>query len=193
MEHCDAFIIGGSAGSLDVLLKVFPLLNSFLSFPIIIVLHRKRGTDNLLTTLLSSKTNLPLRELEEKEIIEPSTIYIAPSDYHLLIENNRSFSLDASEKINFSRPSIDVIFYSAAEVYKENLVCLLLSGSNNDGIEGLKKVKENGGKAIIQNPLSAAVPFMPAQAALNVNIDKVLEIEDIADYINQLSENERKY
>jgi two-component system, chemotaxis family, protein-glutamate methylesterase/glutaminase len=187
MKNCDALIIGGSAGSLDVLLKVFPALNSLLSFPVIIVLHRKPGTDNVLTSLLSSKTALPVKELEEKEKINPSTIYIAPSDYHLLIEHNKTFSLDASEKVNFSRPSIDVIFQSAAEVYRENLVCLLLSGSNNDGIEGLKKVKENGGIAIIQNPLSAAISYMPEQAALHVNIDEVLEIEDIADYINQLS------
>jgi two-component system, chemotaxis family, protein-glutamate methylesterase/glutaminase len=187
MKHCNAFIIGGSAGSLDVLLKVLPSLDLLLSFPIIIVLHRKPGTDNVLTGLLSSKTKLPVKEVEEKEKINPSTIYIAPSDYHLLIENNKTFSLDASEKVNFSRPSIDVIFQSAAEVYREDLVCLLLSGSNNDGIEGLKKVKENGGMAIIQNPLSAAVSYMPQQAALHVNIDEVLEIEDIAPYINQLS------
>jgi two-component system chemotaxis response regulator CheB len=150
-------------------------------------LHRKAGTDDLLTNLLSSKTKLPVKELEEKEKINRSIIYIAPSDYHLLIENNKTFSLDASEKVNFSRPSIDVIFQSAAEVYKENLVCLLLSGSNNDGIEGLHKVKENGGMAIIQNPLSAAVSYMPEQAALHVDVDDVLEIEDIADYINKLS------
>ena len=187
MKHCNAFIIGGSAGSLDVLLKVLPSLDLLLSFPIIIVLHRKPGTDNVLTGLLSSKTKLPVKEVEEKEKINRSTIYIAPSDYHLLIENNKTFSLDASEKVNFSRPSIDVIFQSAAEVYRENLVCLLLSGSNNDGIEGLKKVKENGGTAIIQNPLSAAVSYMPEQAALHVKIDEVLEIEDIAGYINQLS------
>lgn len=187
MKNCEAFIIGGSAGSLDVLLKVLPALHSLLSFPIIIVLHRKRGTDNVLTSLLSSKTELPVKEVEEKEKINRSTIYIAPSDYHLLIETNKTFSLDASEKINFSRPSIDVIFQSAAEVYLENLICLLLSGSNNDGIEGLKKVKENGGAALIQNPLSAAVAYMPEQAALHVNIDEVLEIEDIADYINELS------
>jgi two-component system, chemotaxis family, protein-glutamate methylesterase/glutaminase len=188
MKQCDAFIIAGSAGSLDVLFKVFPLLNSFLSFPIIIVLHRKAGADNVLTNLLSSKTKLLVKELEEKEEINQSRIYIAPSDYHLLIETNKTFSLDASEKINFSRPSIDVTFQSAAEVYKENLVCLLLSGSNNDGMEGLKKVKEHGGHAIIQNPSSAAVSYMPAQAALHVRIDKVLEVEEIADYINRLSE-----
>lgn len=187
MKNCDALIIGGSAGSLDVLLKVLPSLNFLLSFPVIIVLHRKPGTDNILTSLLSSKTKLPVKDLEEKEEINSSTIYIAPSDYHLLIENNKTFSLDHSEKVNYSRPSIDVIFHSAAEVYKENLVCLLLSGSNNDGIEGLKNVKANGGRAIIQNPLSAAVSYMPAQAALNVNVDAVLEIEEIADYINQLS------
>ncbi|HEY5464374.1 MAG TPA: chemotaxis protein CheB [Hanamia sp.] len=189
MKNCDAFIIGGSAGSLDVLLKVLPSINSAISFPIIIVLHRKPGADQLLTDLLSSKTKLLVKEIEEKEKINDASIYIAPSDYHLLIENNQTFSLDNSEKINYSRPSIDVTFQSAAEVYTDKLVCLLLSGSNDDGIEGLKKVKENGGKVIIQNPRSAVVSYMPAQAELKVNIDAILEIEEMADYINQLSES----
>ena len=100
----------------------------------VVVLQLKPASDDTLTSILSSKTKLPVKELKEKEVIMPSTIYIEPSDYHLLIENDKTFSLDASEKVNFSRPSIDVIFQSAAEVYKENLVCLLLSGSNNKAL-----------------------------------------------------------
>lgn len=186
MDSCEALIIGGSAGSLDVLLKVLPVIHASINFPIIIVLHRKAGMDHLLTDLLSAKTSLTVKEVEEKEKIVSATIYIAPGDYHILIEKDKSFSLDASEKVNFSRPSIDVIFQSAAEVYKEKLVCLLLSGSNQDGIEGLKFVKAFGGRALIQNPDSAAVSYMPAQAALNVQIDAILEAEEMADYINRL-------
>ncbi|MEO8853964.1 MAG: chemotaxis protein CheB [Ginsengibacter sp.] len=187
MKNCDALVIGGSAGSLDVLLKVLPEIDLSINFPIIIVLHRKPGTDSLLTDLLKSRTKLTVKEVEEKESINDSTIYIAPSDYHLLIEKNHTFSLDNSEKVNYSRPAIDVVFQSAAEIYQEKLVCFLLSGSNDDGVMGLKVVKLSGGIAVIQNPKSAAVPYMPAQAELNVEIDEVLEINEMANYINQLS------
>ena len=186
-KKCSALFIGGSAGSLDVLLKVLPLLDPGIGFPVIIVLHRKPGADYLLTSLLSSRSKLKVKEIDEKENIDDGKIYLAPSDYHLLIEKNHTFSLDSSEKVNYSRPSIDVTFQSASEVYKEKLVCFLLSGANNDGIEGLKEVKKNGGKVIIQHPESAAVSYMPAQAKLHVNnIDKISKVEEMADYINRL-------
>lgn len=186
MEYCEALVIGGSAGSLDVLLKVLPAIDTLLTFPIIIVLHRKPGKESLLTDLLNSKTKLKVKELEEKEIMMAGTIYIAPPSYHLLIENNKTFSLDASEKVNFSRPSIDVTFESASQVFGENLVCLLLSGANSDGTTGLQKVKQNGGTIIIQKPESAIVPFMPENAIEHVEFDKILEPKEMANYINQL-------
>ncbi|MDQ0477973.1 MULTISPECIES: chemotaxis protein CheB [Chryseobacterium] len=186
MEPCEALMIGGSAGSLEVLIKILPGLDPALAFPIIIVLHRKSGKDSILTHILASKTQLNVKELEEKEKIIPGTLYIAPPDYHVLIENDRTFSLDASEKVNFSRPSIDVAFESAAEVYGENLVCLLLSGANSDGTAGLQKVKEYGGKALIQNPSSAVVSYMPEYALEHVTIDAVLDTGEMPNYINNL-------
>ena len=186
MEHCEALIIGGSAGSLEVLLKVLPGLKETLSFPIIIVLHRKSGKDRILTDLLASKTVLNVREATEKDKIEPATVYIAPPDYHLLIENDRTFSLDASEKVNFSRPSIDVTFENAAAVYGENVVCLLLSGANTDGTAGLKDVKLSGGRVLLQDPETATVRYMPENALLHVAADAVLDPEHIADFINKL-------
>ncbi|UOE42021.1 chemotaxis protein CheB [Chryseobacterium suipulveris] len=187
-KNCEALIIGGSAGSLDVLLKTLPKLHSVLSFPIILVLHRKPGQDSLLTELLKSRTKLQVKEAEEKEKILPSTIYIAPPNYHLLIEKDRTFSLDASEKVNFSRPAIDVTLENAADVYGENLVALLLSGSNTDGTVGLKTVKEHGGTILVQHPESATSPFMPENAARNSEPDAILQIEEMPNYINQLSE-----
>ncbi|MES2829047.1 MAG: chemotaxis protein CheB [Bacteroidota bacterium] len=186
MNRCDAFIIGGSAGSLEVLLKVLPILDINLSFPIIVVIHRKHGADSLLPDLLSSKTLLKVKEADEKEHIAAGSIYIAPSDYHLLIEQDKTFSLDYSEKVNYSRPSIDVTYQTAAEVYKNKLYCLLLSGSNTDGVNGLKSVKNWGGTAVIQDPDSAQVSYMPAQARLQVKIDEVLGIEKIGEFINSL-------
>jgi len=187
MERCDAFIIGGSAGSLEVLLKVLPVINPAVSFPIVIIIHRKHGTDSLLPDLLSSRTKLKVKEVDEKESLKAGTIYIAPSDYHLLVEQDRTFSLDYSEKVNYSRPSIDVTFQTAAEVYQDKLVCMLLSGSNADGVNGLKSVKEWGGVAVIQNPITAQVAYMPTQAQLNVDIDHVLSIEEMGEFINLLS------
>ncbi|EDM36394.1 protein-glutamate methylesterase [Pedobacter sp. BAL39] len=187
MGKCDAFVIGGSAGSLDVLLKVLPLVRTDLSFPIVIVIHRKHGADSLLPDLLSARTSLRVKEVEEKETILPGTVYVAPSDYHLLIELDHTFSLDYSEKINFSRPAIDATFQTAAEVYGAGLVCLLLSGSNADGVEGLKSVKQWGGLATIQDPESAQVAYMPEEARKRVNIDRILRIEDMPEFINLLS------
>jgi len=186
MTGCEALVIGGSAGSLEVLLKALPVLDDTLTFPIIIVIHRKHGADSLLPDLLSSRTRLRVKEIDEKEAIIAGTIYIAPSDYHLLIEQNRTFSLDYSEKINYSRPAIDVTFQTAAEVYKNKLACLLLSGSNADGVNGLKTVKRWGGLALIQDPDSAQVAYMPAQAKLHVEIDEILRIENIGEFINSL-------
>lgn len=186
LKKCKALVIGGSAGSLEVLLKVLPSIRHDLCFPIIIVVHRKQGRDSILSDLLSSKTTLKVKEAEEKEELLAQTIYIAPSDYHLLLEKDFTFSLDYSEKVNYCRPSIDVTLQSAAEVYTDSLVCLLLSGSNADGVNGLKAVKNYGGIALAQDPETASVSYMPKQAILNVKIDRVFHAEDMADYINSL-------
>lgn len=183
---CRALIIGGSAGSLDVLLEVFPSLNSGLLFPIVIVIHRKSGGESLLTDLLQNRSTLNVTEAEEKQKLKPGHVYIAPADYHLLVEQDESFSLDYSEKINYSRPSIDVTFQSGAEVYKDDLFCLLLSGSNADGVEGLKTVKEWNGKVIVQNPKTAIMPYMPQQAILSIKADFILNADEMADFINNL-------
>jgi len=184
---CTALIIGGSAGSLDVLLEIFPQLNQNLNFPIILVVHRKASNESLLTDLIKNRTSLLVSEAEEKELLKPGKVFIAPADYHLLIEEDQSISLDYSEKINYSRPSIDVTFQSAAEVFKTGLVCILLSGSNADGVEGLKSVNNFGGKVVIQNPNTAIMPYMPQQAVLQVQPHVVLDGHDMAAYINKLN------
>ncbi len=186
MKGCEALVIGGSAGSLDVLLNVLPYIHPGIGFPIIIVVHRKQGSDFLLIDLLKGKTSLQVKEIEEKEPALAGFIYIAPSDYHLLIEKEHTFSLDYSEKVNYSRPSIDVTFQSAAEVYGKKLACLLLSGSNADGVNGLKVVKFYGGEALVQDPATASVSYMPASAIAQLPVDHVLKIEEIATYINSI-------
>ncbi|HTM66266.1 MAG TPA: chemotaxis protein CheB [Flavipsychrobacter sp.] len=184
VERFKAIIIGGSAGSLSVLLEVLPQLSQDISAAIIIVLHRKSTTDSLLVELFSSKTSVPVSEAAEKELIEPGKIYVAPADYHLLIEQDFSFSFDASEKINFSRPSIDVSFESAAEVFRESLVGILLSGANADGVVGLQAIRSFGGTTIAQRPDTAEVPYMPEQAIQQVAMDFILSPPEIADFLN---------
>lgn len=190
VKKCSALVIGGSAGSLDVLLEIFPALNAQLDFPIILVTHRKSGADSLLTELLQSRTALKVHEIDEKQEMLPGNVYIAPADYHLLIEQNKTFSLDYSEKINYSRPSIDVTFQSAAEVFKQDLVCALLSGSNADGVNGLKIVNNFGGLVVIQNPKTAIMPYMPQQAVNDVKPSMILHSYEMADFINSLNKKE---
>lgn len=184
--RCEALIIAGSAGSLDVILKVLPALSPQRGFPVIIVLHRKFNAESVLSDLFSYRTVIPVKEIEDKEEIKNNRIYIAPADYHLLIENKNLFSLDDSEKVNYSRPSIDVTFESAADIYKNNLVCILLSGANADGVEGLKKVKQNNGRTAVQEPSTAESPYMPEQAIHHAVADIVLKTEEIAAFINSL-------
>ena len=191
MRNCEALIIGGSAGSLEVLLKVLPALDTDLAFPVLIVIHRKNGADSLLPELLSGRTRLTVKEAEEKELLLPGVIYIAPSDYHVLVEMDHTLSLDYSEKINYSRPAIDASFQTAAEVYQDRLACILLSGSNADGVDGLKYVKQWGGMVVIQNPDNAQVAYMPNQAKSQVKIDHILNAEDMAEFINLLSQSKR--
>ncbi|MEL1255416.1 chemotaxis protein CheB [Flavobacterium sp. DGU38] len=176
-------IIGGSAGSLNVLMQILPQLSPIKSFAIVIVVHRKSTDEQTFEELIEIKSAVKVKQVEDKVPFLPGFIYIAPSNYHLLFEKNNTLSLDISEKVNYSRPSIDVSFESAAEVYKDKLVGILLSGSNADGTEGLKAIQKEGGTVIIQNPESAEMSFMPNHAIQNTRPDYVLNIKEILQYI----------
>jgi two-component system chemotaxis response regulator CheB len=179
-------VIGGSAGSLEVIIQLVPELPLRLPFAVIIVVHRKNG-DSVLTELLAEKASVPVKEVEEKEDILAGTIYIAPADYHLLVEKNRTLSLDFSEKLHYSRPGIDATFETAAEAYGPELACILLSGANADGTEGLKLVKEMGGLTIVQDPTEAAVSYMPQQAVEQVAVDHVVNTKALIALVQQLA------
>ena len=157
-------VIGGSAGSLDVLLLLCDQLPVLKDVSIVVILHRKNQADSTLTDLLSYKTNMPVYEVEDKDELKAGQIYVAPADYHLLFEDENTFSLDSSEKLNYSRPSIDMSFQSAAEVFGNRVIGLLLSGANADGTEGMRIIHEHGGYTIAQDPATATVGFMPQQA-----------------------------
>lgn len=187
VSNLKVVLIGGSAGSLDVVMQLLPELRPNLSnIAIILIMHRKSASENLLANLLSTRTALPLGEAEEKQSIKGGHVYIAPADYHLLIERDRSFSLDASEKINYSRPSIDVTFESAADVFGSDAIGILLSGANADGVDGLMAIKNKGGTIVVQNPASAEVPYMPEMAVARTRPDSILNKRELAEYINLL-------
>jgi two-component system, chemotaxis family, protein-glutamate methylesterase/glutaminase len=175
-------VIGGSAGSLSMVLRILPYLDVSLHIPIVTVFHRK-SDDTTLTEVLSSRTRFDVKEIEDKAGILPNVFYVAPADYHVLIEKDYTFTLDDSEKVNYSRPSIDVTFESAADAYGANLTCILLSGANADGVNGLKIAKQKGSSIIIQDPASAEVPYMPQQAMAHVTPDYILRPDNVQQMI----------
>jgi two-component system, chemotaxis family, protein-glutamate methylesterase/glutaminase len=179
-------VIGGSAGSLEVVMPIVQAIPKDTSLAIVIVMHRK-NTDSILVDLLAQKTSLPVSEAEEKEPVAPGQIFLAPADYHLLIEKDRTFSLDFSEKLHYSRPGIDATFETAADAYGASLICILLSGANADGTAGLKKAKEAGALIIIQDPAEAMVSYMPQQAMAAVEADYILKLPDMITMINSVN------
>jgi two-component system, chemotaxis family, protein-glutamate methylesterase/glutaminase len=178
-------VIGGSAGSLEVLLQIMPLLKRGLSFPIIIVTHRT-STESILADLLANRSSLPVREAEDKERLKKGNIFVAPAGYHLLVETDGTLSLDCSEKIHYSRPSIDVTFEAAADAFGAGTVGILLSGANHDGVSGLAYIRSKGGKAWVQEPETAQVAYMPQGAIDEGAVDRVIEPADLAAAINAL-------
>jgi len=187
IANCKVVIIGGSAGSLNALMQILPDLSQLNGFAVVIVLHRKSTDDQTLEELIALKSSITVKIVEDKVPLVPGYIYVAPSNYHLLFEKNDTLSLDISEKINYSRPSIDVSFESASEIYGEALVGILLSGSNTDGTYGLKAIKAAGGTIVVQNPTVAEMPFMPHNAILNTNPDFVLDNQQILEFISAIN------
>jgi len=187
ITNCKAVIIGGSAGSLQALLQILPFLEQPVSFAIIIVVHRKNSDEQTLEDLIALKSKITVKEVEDKVKLKAGFIYVAPSNYHLLFEKNHTLSLDTSEKINYSRPSIDVSFESAAEIYGNHLIGILLSGSNSDGTIGLRAIQAAGGISVVQNPLSADMPFMPNNAILNTTPDFILKTDEILQFIKDIN------
>lgn len=184
----EAIVIGVSSGGMNAMKTMFPLLPKEFNIPIIIVQHISANSENLWIRLLNDKSNLEIKEADEKEKIEHGKIYIAPPNYHLLVEKNKTFSLSIDERVNFARPSIDVLFESAAEAYKNKLIGVILTGSNNDGTKGLKLIKEYGGLTIAQDPSTAESSFMPASAIAAMQVDYILSLEGIINLLIKLTQ-----
>lgn len=163
-----AIIIGGSAGSLPVILRMVEECPASFEPPFVIVVHRGRHQHNILPDLLARRSKRPVVEAEHYDQIQNGKVLLAPTDYHLLVGTDHHLELDLSEKVLFSRPSIDVSFISFAHVFKEQLVAVVLSGANADGAAGAREVLHSGGAVIVQDPAEAEVQMMPRET-LNAN------------------------
>ncbi len=172
-------VIGGSAGSLQTLFVILKMLPRHFDIPILLVIHRGAAGDSSLEELLGLKSQLIAREVEEKEPVASGHLYVCPADYHVLVEPDYCFSLDDSEKVHYSRPSLDVSFASFSEVYREKLVGVVLSGANADGADGMAIIQQNGGITIVQLPADATVPYMPEQVLKLIRPDHILNGEQI--------------
>jgi two-component system, chemotaxis family, protein-glutamate methylesterase/glutaminase len=162
----DAVAIGTSAGGIDALLTLFDGLQGPMQAAIIVVLHLPEDHESRLVQVFAGRAHVPVREAQPNASVQPGTIYFAPPGYHLLVERERSFSLSCDPPVQFSRPSIDVLFDSCAEAYGPSLAGLVLTGANEDGARGLARIKACGGLVAVQDPQEAAHSPMP-QAALN--------------------------
>ncbi|MDE1895926.1 MAG: chemotaxis protein CheB [Rhodospirillales bacterium] len=159
-----AVVIGASAGALEALSVILPALPVGFALPVFVVVHLPHNRKSILAEIFRAKCKLQVHEAQDKEIISGGSIYFAPPDYHLLVETNYCLALSSDEPVRYSRPSIDVLFESAADAYGAALIAIVLTGANPDGADGLRKIGEAGGTAIVQDPAEAFAPEMPGAA-----------------------------
>ncbi len=171
-----ALLIGASAGGVEALLSLLDGLPPDYRLPVVCLLHQPDRNDSLLADLLQRRLLLTAKEAEDKEYLRQGVVYVAPAGYHLSIESDHSFSLSREEPRHFSRPSIDILFESAADAYGDQLAAALLTGANEDGAAGLLAVQQAGGLTLIQEPADALVPTMPAAALALLEPDFLLPI-----------------
>ncbi|HEY9596621.1 MAG TPA: chemotaxis protein CheB [Cyanophyceae cyanobacterium] len=191
-------VLGTSLGGLQALEVLLKGLPKTFPMPVAIVQHRHRGSDETLSVFLQRYCTLPLTEVEDKEIIRPGQVYLAPADYHLLIElgwswedeadetRNPSFALSTEAPVCYARPSIDALFESAADAFGEKVIGVVLTGASHDGAQGLVKIKSRGGLAVVQEPKTAQSQIMPQAAIAAVPTAKVLPLEEIAPFLVHL-------
>lgn len=181
-----AIAIGASAGAVQALQVILPRLPVGYPLPVLVVVHVPPDRSNVLLPLFQSKCRMRVKEAEDKEPMVGGVIYFAPSDYHMLVEADGALALSNDEPVNYSRPSIDVLFESAADAYGPALVGVILTGANNDGAAGLKAVTDAGGVAIVEDPAQAYASAMPDAALDAAATAKVMNLDAIASYLSSL-------
>jgi two-component system chemotaxis response regulator CheB len=182
----EAVVIGASAGALEALSLILPALPADYRLPLLVVVHVPPDKKSILAELFQDKCVLAVREAEDKEPISGGTIYFAPPDYHLLVETGKSLSLSDDEPVLYSRPSVDVLFESAADAYGAGLIAIVLTGANQDGAKGLKAVAEAGGTAIVQSPQGAYAAAMPEAAIAACPGACIMSLKEIAAYLKDV-------
>jgi two-component system chemotaxis response regulator CheB len=182
-DPVEAIVIGASAGAIQALSRILPALPAGYPIPVLVVVHIPADRADLLAPLFQARCPLMVKEAEDKEPILPGFVYFGPSDYHLLAEADRTASLSADEPVLYSRPSIDVLFESAADAYGAGLVGVILTGANEDGAAGLRAVAAAGGAALVEDPATAFAPAMPAAALAQCAEARSLSLDAIADYL----------
>ncbi|MFN7708968.1 MAG: chemotaxis protein CheB [Sphingobacteriia bacterium] len=181
-----ALVIGGSAGSFPVITRILESLPAGSRRPLILCLHRLKEKREGFQEALRIKSKLPVSEPDDKSPIEHGNAYVAPANYHLLVEKPGLFALATTELVQYSRPSIDVLFESAADVYQDRLIALLVSGANRDGAYGMYKVKKAGGLCVVQDPEECGMATMPEAAIKATRIDHVLPVEKIIELLQSV-------
>jgi len=179
MTGTSIVVMGASWGGLAALSRVIGNLPPDFPVPVAIVQHRSRHVDNLLASLLQDVTPLRVVDVEDKEPLAPMSVYIAPANYHMLVEKGH-LSLTTDPMVRFSRPSIDVTFLSAADTYLGSTIGVVLTGANDDGSRGLRHIVDRGGRAIVQDPATAESPVMPLAAVRVVPEAAVVALDQIA-------------
>lgn len=179
MIKTSVIVIGASWGGLAALTRVISDLPANFDVPVVIVQHRSRHADNLLVGLLQDATTLSVVDVEDKDPLLPGGVYIAPANYHMLIDNGH-LSLTTDPLVRFSRPSIDVTFMSAADTYPDSTIGVILTGANDDGARGLRHIVDRGGRAVVQDPATAESPVMPHAAQRSVPEASIVPLTGIA-------------
>lgn len=185
IEKPTAIVIGASAGALGALSVILPELPAGFALPVLIVVHVPPDRNNLMAELLQAKCQIRVCEGEDKDSIRPGVAYLAPPDYHLQVEPSLDISLSNDEAVLFSRPSIDVLFETAADAYGDGLIGVVLTGGNNDGARGLRAIIDAGGRGLVQRPDTAFTTAMPAAALQACPEAEVLSLEEIAAYLKK--------
>jgi two-component system, chemotaxis family, protein-glutamate methylesterase/glutaminase len=171
--------IGTSWGGLSALGRILGGLSAAFPLPIIVVQHRSKDSDNLMATLLQDMSDLIIHEAEDKDTLLPSNVYVAPADYHLMVDDG-VVSLTTDAPVRYSRPSIDVAFESVARSYGSGAIGVILTGANEDGSRGLARIIDLGGRGIVEDPKTAEMPVMPEAAKRAAPAAEVLPLQDIA-------------
>ena len=194
LKTYDLIVIGCSMGGMHALQVIFQALPKDFPVPLVIAQHRYKTSNDALPSYFRRNSALSVVDATDKQWVEPGHVYLAPADYHLLVDRNGErgeLSLSVDAAVSYSRPSIDVLFESAADAYREAVIGVVLTGANSDGARGAQRIKRRGGFVIVQEPKAAEAPAMPEAAIAAGRVDRILPLERIGPFLVELCRNSR--